>query len=287
MLVGFRALKQPGQWRWWLALGGLAGLALTAKYSAVLLPLEIIFISWLAWRTTRPGPVGFQQELKRLIGAGAALVVGCSWWFGFMVWHFNTVAAKGWVVGILEPLIVRGAADSTAVSIAAFLFGEKDLSAEAPLAPLQRNYAELTEALLDSFWAGPVNGHYFGSSWLAPLFTLAAVGLGLTGLYFVWRRAEATAKTWLALLLFHVLLITPLLAVRLFLSFDPREVAQGRHLLMPGASALAILLVCGWDYWPQNKSVFYRRAAAVERDRSACLGGCGLPPTDSGLGWTG
>jgi len=117
--TGAKAIKQPGRWRWWLILGGLAGLAITTKYSAVLLPVEIVFIAVLAaWRSRRTPPIAslasrqpsYRLLVSRVLGAGLVILLAVSWWFGFQAWYFNTVSTRGWIAGILEPLMVRGAA---------------------------------------------------------------------------------------------------------------------------------------------------------------------------------
>jgi hypothetical protein len=275
LLVGIKAILQPQRWRWWLALGGLAGLSITTKYSAVLLPLEIVFMAWLAFCVTRrqPGALpgdelprtgqhlpqkgrswsGVRPWFVRILVAGLAMVLATSWWFGFVLWHFNTISTQGWLVGTLEPVMVRGAADSTAVNISAFLLGEENVSADVPFLVGKRDYPFLARTALDSFWAAPVAGKFFLSPWLPLLFTVLAL-VGLAGLLRAWPRMQGLDRVWLALLLFHTLLIVPLLATRLFLSAEPLEVAQGRHFLMPAASAIAILLVWGWDQWQRRLS---------------------------------
>jgi hypothetical protein len=275
LLVGIKAIKQPQRWRWWLALGVLAGLAITTKYSAVLLPLEIVFIAWLAFqalpRPARDLPAAEAADraslplsrsrgwptlrfwFVRILAAGLAMVLAASWWFGFVLWHFNTVSTQGWLVGILEPVLVRGAADSTAVNISAWLLGKENLSTDGTFLIRERDYSDLARTSLDSFWAAPIAGKFILSPWLPLLFSLAGL-VGLAGLVRVWRRAGPMNRVWLALLLFHTLLIVPLLATRLFLSADPVEVAQGRHILMPAGSAVAILLVWGWEQWQHRLS---------------------------------
>lgn len=253
LLSAIKAIKQPGRWGWWLAVGILAGLSITTKYGAVLLPLEIIFIVWLAARRASP-PDG--PEILRLSPLSATsmavlgLLVAVSWWFGFIIWNFNTVDSQGPVVGMLQPVLVGDASDTTSVRVAAFLFGEGQLGAEARQ-PLARNYGQLFRKLIDSFWAAPVAGRFGFSPWPALLFTLLAVG-GLGGLWPVWQNGTASTRTWLGLLLFHSGLIIPLLLVRMFFSFDPQEAVQGRHLLLPAASAIPILLVWGWDQWSRR-----------------------------------
>ena len=96
-------------------------------------------------------------------------------------------------------------------------------------------------------------GKFFLSPWLPLLFTVLAL-VGLAGLLRAWPRIQGLERAWLALLLFHTLLIVPLLATRLFLSAEPLEVAQGRHFLIPAASAISILLVWGWEEWQRRMS---------------------------------
>ena len=71
--------------------------------------------------------------------------------------------------------------------------------------------------------------------------------LAAAGLWRVWRHVDPPARTVLVLLIFHTLLILPILAVRVFLSFDAREVAQGRHILLPAASAFTTISGCSFS----------------------------------------
>ncbi len=242
--AGLRVVKRPHRWRWWLLLGGLAGLTLTAKYSAVLLPLEIAFIGGLAGWSHR---LNLKFFLTRLFAALLMLSLTSSWWFGWVAWHFNTIATQGPLVGVLQPLLVGDASDTTSVQVASFLFGAQSVAAEQR-PPLERNYGQLLWGMLESFWAAPVAGTFVGSPWLVGLFSLAAL-VGLAGLGRLWLKSGAEERVWLALLIFHAVLVGPLLLVRLVFSFDPRETAQGRHFLLPAASAIASVLVWGWRQW--------------------------------------
>jgi hypothetical protein len=254
LLVAIKVIGRPQRGWGWLLLGLLAGLSIMTKYSAILLPLELVGVAVLAWlkqrhsQTRQAGRLPLVRLLlKPILTAGLGLVVAASWWFGFLIWHFNTIDRQGPLVGLVQPLLVGDGSDTTSVAIAASLFGDQAVAAEAR-SPLARNYPHLLQLLLDSFWAAPVAGRFVLSPWLALVFT-AAAGLAVAGLGRVWRQADLTARIWLALLILHALLIVPLLAVRILFSFDPREVAQGRHLLMPAASAIALLWVWGWTRW--------------------------------------
>lgn len=241
LLAAIRAIRHPERWRWWPVLGLLAGLAVTAKYSSVLLPLEILFVAWLASAGVETARRRWLWILKRAAVAGLAMLLAMSWWFGFVAWHFNTIDSRGPVVGVLEPLIVRDGSDTTALRVAAFLFGGESVSAAPPPPARPRHYPQLARFLLDSFWAGPVAERFVLSPWLPGLFTV----MGLAALWRGWRRVAAGQRLWMGLLLCHALLILPLILVRLFLSYDPLEAVQGRHILLPGLSAIALLLA--WD----------------------------------------
>lgn len=251
-----KAVKQPGRWVWWGVLGVALGLSVTTKYSAILLPLEVVFVVWLGFRVAKKQQLGaglskrqrfWQYGVIPILLAGAAIILTAGWWFGFVIRYFNTIDTQGPVVGTLALLLVGDASDTTSVNVGLFLFGQDAVGTNArPL--LERHYDEFVRRLLDSFWAAPVAGEFFGSPWLPVLFSLVA-GLAVVGLGRVWRKNQGLSRAWLALLLFHALLIVPLLVVRTLLSFDAREVAQGRHILLPAASAIAILWVWGLAQW--------------------------------------
>ncbi|MCG3210503.1 MAG: hypothetical protein FOGNACKC_04134 [Anaerolineae bacterium] len=246
LLAAIAALRRPARWRWWLALGGLAGLAITAKYTSVLLPLEIMWVGWLAWRQS--GRVSFRAILARVVVAGLALLLAVSWWFGFIIYHFNTIDQNGPLAGVLAPLLVRGGNDTTAISLTAFLLGEQSVSGDLPAPARPRDYPQLAQTLFDSFWAARINEKYLLSPWLALAFTGLA-GLSAAGLWRVWRASNSRRRGWLLLLLVHSLLVTPLMLLRLFISFDAVEAVQGRHILLPAATAIPLLLVWGWQRW--------------------------------------
>lgn len=263
LLISLKVLLRPNGWLWWLGLGGLAGLAITTKYTSVLLPLEVILVAWLATRgpvpTVRPAERatasaeprrGFAAGLflKRISLAGLAMLLTASWWFGFVLWHFNTIEGQGWLVGMLEPLLVRGGNDSTAINVTAFLLGAETLSVELPAQARERDYGQMVWTLSESFWSAPIIDRFFLSPWLPGLYSLATL-IALAGLWRWWRRqpAHSARSQALLLLLAHTMLITPLILVRSVLSFDPLEAVQGRHLLFPAATAIPVLLVWGWE----------------------------------------
>ena len=256
LLAAIKAIMCPAQWRWCLLLGLFSGLAITTKYTSVLLPAEIAATAWLAWYKHRRQPEWSSGKGKsawyfvatRSAAAGVVLILAVSWWFGFVVYYFNAIPQKGPLMGVLEPLLVRGGNDSTAISITAFLFGEQSLSVGLPAPARARNYPELAQIMLDSFWAGRINENYLLSPWLSRLFGGVALA-GLAGLGWVWQKSGLQTRVWLMLLVLHILLVVPLVLVRLFISFDPVEAVQGRHILLPAATAIPVLLEWGWRQW--------------------------------------
>lgn len=256
LLAAILAIRSPARWRWWVLMGLLSGLAITTKYTSVLLPVEIVVTAWLAWHKNRNRQAMFAGNMKsswyfiatRSAVAGLFVILAVSWWFGFIIYYFNTIPQKGPVIGVLEPLLVRGGNDSTATTITAFLLGEQALSVDLPAPTRARNYPELAQTMLDSFWAGRINEKYLLSPWAAWLFGGLAL-VGLAGVGRVWLKTGSQTRVWLILLLVHSLLVVPLILVRLFNSFDPVEAVQGRHVLLPAATAIPILLQWGWRQW--------------------------------------
>lgn len=237
LLTAIQIVKTPTSWLLWLILGGLAGLAITAKYSALLLPLEIVLLAWLVYRAKG-------MVVKRTFVAGLMMGLTVSWWFGFILWHFNTIPTDGFLAGTIQPIFVGDASDTTSVQVATFLFNQETGSLPPPR---PRHYPQLFSQAVNSFWTAPVRGQFPGAP-IVPLGFTLLIGLAVVGLIRLWQQ-QPQQRIWLVILSLHSLLIVPLLLLRVGLSFDPVEAVQGRHLFMPAASAIALLLVWGWRYW--------------------------------------
>lgn len=237
LLVAINSVKRPDSWSLWLMLGGLAGLAITVKYSALLLPLEIVMIAVLVYG-------GTWVLVKRTFIATVMMGVTVSWWFGFVLYHFNTISVDGFMAGIIQPIFVGDASDTTSVQVADFLF-DNDVAGLPPRK--SRHYLQLIMQAINSFWSAPVEGEFPGTPFIPLAFTLLA-GVALMGLVHLWQQ-EPQRRIELMIFSLHSLLIVPLLLLRISLSFDPVEAVQGRHLFIPAASVIAILLVWGWRYW--------------------------------------
>ncbi len=264
-------------------LGLLAGLAISTKLSAIILPLELLVVLWLLARYygwTRAGT--WQAAGLALLG----LAAGAGWWFAFIVYQFNTVAQDGLWVGLLRPLVAADASDATTNRLLNLLTGGQ---------------AGFTGAI-DNLEAGPLWQWlfiFFRTFWmvgietvqpLAPLglvVVLAGGLLALVGLVVTWRSRRAAlpirleARPALALLLLHlgIPLVLPLL--RYAITWSLADTAQGRHLLFPAAPAFAILWV-----WGLGEVVVRSRPAQEELPRP-WLTFAFLAPGLFLLAWTG
>ena len=103
-----------------LLLGLCLGLAITTKLSALILPLETMVALWLI---KRHYGWSWSRWLRTLALTGAAALLAVSWWFGFILVQFNTIAQDGLWVGLLRPLIAADASDATTNRLLSFLTG--------------------------------------------------------------------------------------------------------------------------------------------------------------------
>ncbi|MCB0214676.1 MAG: glycosyltransferase family 39 protein, partial [Anaerolineae bacterium] len=125
MLV--KMIKAPPRRLPMLILGAALGISMTIKYTLALLPLEIIgVVAFLAWQHQ----LGWLWALKRLAAIAGMAILCSSWWFGWNIVYFNTVAEDGLVVGVIRALF-SGGYNATLNSVGSFLSGgEIDVSAE-------------------------------------------------------------------------------------------------------------------------------------------------------------
>lgn len=242
-----------------LLLGLFAGLAILAKLSAIILPLEAVIGLWLIGRAQNwPRVVWLKTSLLTLVVT--ALVV--SLWFGFVVYHFNTVAADGLWTGLLRPLIAADASDATTNRLLSFMTGGQ---------------AGFTGAI-DNLESGPPwawAAIFFRTFWMAgieqveplvpsaliialALCLAAAAGLILNNHRLLTtdypsestpRFASLLPTTYprllLSLLTLHLALPFILPLLRYAVTFSLADTAQGRHVLFSAAPAFAMLLVWG------------------------------------------
>lgn len=237
MLV--KIVKSPTRWLPLIMLGAALGVSMTIKYSLALFPLEIIgVLGFLAWRQK----LGWLWLVKRVAVIGAVAVLFSSWWFGWNILHFNTVAQDGVLVGVTRSLF-SGGYNATLKSIGSFLSGGQ-LETSADLASSSSaTLAQWLRLTFLSFWGFSIDDRMP----LSPLIFLF-VGLILVaaawGNWRLWRRDNRSHR-WLLLAGFHILLLCVIPLLRFVTSGRLGQTAQGRHILFPAAAAIIALLVWG------------------------------------------
>jgi hypothetical protein len=221
------------------------GLAVSTKYVAVILPVQVIFVFiYLAYR----GRENWYPWLKRLAMTGGAALLFSGWWFLFLLINFNEVAQHGLLAGLLKPIIAGGG--DTTQNYLAFTLSGGEIGAVQKAEILDESFSAWAWQLYRSFWVEEV-----GTYPLSPLMHLLIGGFCIVtviGLFKVWRN-QPHQRIWLGLLVGHLLLflLPPLL--RFLIQGHLTQTAQGRHLLFPAATALPLLLISGWQGWTSPK----------------------------------
>lgn len=246
-----RLLKKPEKLWLYAALGLTLGVSVTVKYTPIILPLEIgVVLVVLGWRQRYRWVWGGQR--LALVGGGA--VLASSWWFGWNFWFLNEIKTLGVVAGLLRPLFTGGT-DVTLARMGNFFSGGQIGLADLPQNTHVGTFSGWVWTTALSFWGVNIGNTF-------PLYPYAyggvslVVGLVVLGVWKLWR-SDSAAQRWLLLLLFHTAIFVILPLVRFGLSRRLGQTAQGRHILIPAAAAVAILLVWGlataiparWQRW--------------------------------------
>ena len=236
-----RALRGDDSWRRYALMGLLLGLSITTKYSTVLLPLTIIPV---VWRRGRQAGWRSGQAVGRVALAWLFTVIGASWWFGWIIYHFNTVRQDGLILGLLRPVLASGP-DVSMRRVFALFTASQFTGPERPDAIAAGTFWDWLRYLFQTFWGVPVLEQDPFFPW-AYLIMLLFCLLAMAGLWQIWRMANRLLRLTLFLLVFIVLLLLPFPLLRFFLTHNVLETGQGRHLLYPAAQAIPILLTLGW-----------------------------------------
>jgi len=233
-----KAVNTPRRWWPFALLGVLLGLAMTVKYTLVLMPLEIVLVAiFLA----RKNGLGLSWSWQR-IGLVALLALLCSsWWFGWNIWFLNTVAQDGLLAGTVRPLLAGGT-DTTLNRLGGLASGGEVGLTELPDETNVGTFPRWMRSTFVTFWAFPVAGDVPFSPYAfylaGGLLAVAAVGL--------WQRwQQPENRPWLALFALHIGLFLVLPLLRFWLTRRLSVAAQGRHILIPAAVAIVGLLVWG------------------------------------------
>jgi len=245
-----RTWQRPGN-RWNYAWLGLwMGLAVTTKYSVALLPLLVVVVLVLA---VRRGLLDWQAAVGRFFLFGAAMAVSAGWWFVYVVWHFNQVEVLGPVAGLVKPFLAGGPADASMRQVASLITGGA-IPAGNTLKPGGATWWDWGTSLFQSFWMAPGQMGSVASSAFSIGFLILSL-VAVAGLVHAWRRrpdsSHQTGVRWdlISPLALVILLLLPLPILRFYLTGNPAESGQGRHILFPAAAAVGLLLTVGVSSW--------------------------------------
>ncbi len=250
--------RREGTWQRYLALGIVAGLAMTTKYSVLFLPFSLL---WLHLLLKRP----FRLLQGGLFAGGYLLMV--SGWVFFVLYHFEQIKTFGLPKGLIAPFLLGGVDPTTRALAAAIKIGGYN-------APTFNFFYAPWREWLQTFFVTALFPRADMSVWLwIPLlvFFIAA----LIGSLLSLRRSQKTAantpsahsptrksvnpqirKSANPQILFslgYILLFVPLPLYRFVITSNIAETAQGRHILFPALIPLAMLLGFGLRYWLKER----------------------------------
>lgn len=235
LLVLYRAMQRPRQsWRF-LVVGFFLGLACLVKYTPwPLLPALILLIAGLGIAQKWSG-----RHLLISTGlAGTGMMLALGPWLAFSLLHFNQIANRGWLQGLIYPFLASDGSDTTSLRFASLLSGGAIGSSQAANDPF---FSWLWRMVDWGF--GPL-------SWL--LLGLA-VGAGV-GLARGWRDLETWPRGWAGLLLGHLLLLASLPLARFWLT-GQAETGMAQHLAFPAGAMVLLLVIQGLQVWLKPKVV--------------------------------
>ncbi|UCC87260.1 MAG: glycosyltransferase family 39 protein [Anaerolineales bacterium] len=226
-------------WRYvWL--GVWLGLAVTTKYSVILLPFLVLVVLIHA---VRRGKLGWRAATSRLLLFCVAIALATAWWFIYLERYFGKAKEQGVATGLINLF----GADHITQRLVAFVTGGS-ISSPSGLPPAGATTWDWAITLFQSFWFVPG----YASAAVVTTLSLAFLGLcGLTiaGLWRAWRRGDDLPWPMLGLLALQIGLLLPLPLLRFYLTLNPAETGQGRHILFPAAACVGLLLTWGVAAW--------------------------------------
>ncbi|MBN1995581.1 MAG: glycosyltransferase family 39 protein, partial [Anaerolineae bacterium] len=237
-----RLIKGCDHWCLFILLGVVLGLGITTKFSIGLVPVMTIAIfGFLAWRQSWP----WKTLVKRTAVLTLTICLVSSWWFIFVIWNFNKITTEGFFWGILNAVLPHVVNNVSGADLLA-AFQDPPMVERQPLL-----MGPWLIHLGQSFWAVPfittLTGFPLepGVFWLV----LMVAGLVIVGWIMVWPRLNQVQQISLVILGLFILSFLPFMLMRYYLNGIIFETAQGRHILMPAAAAVGILLMVGWAGW--------------------------------------
>lgn len=230
---------------WNLVIVGLMmGLAVTTKYSAVILPLEfLIVLIIVVWSKKRH----WQQWSGALVITAVISIVASLWWFAFQTWHFNRIDELGWLAGTIQPIIAGDETEpgSTTFFVAGVLTGTAT-EADNPKQEVEGSVWDWVSLFFTEFWEVEVYGR---PPLYPPVYTIvmmlvicmaAVIGWGV-----LWKQNQARHRLWLVVLLLHIFIFLLIPFMRYWINGRIHDTAQARYVVFSAAPAVGILLVWG------------------------------------------
>jgi 4-amino-4-deoxy-L-arabinose transferase-like glycosyltransferase len=236
------------------------GLALTTKYSVVLLPAVVVVL--LIVHVRRSG-LELPAALKRLAVFGAAFCGAAAWWFAFVVWNFKPAVESGFARGVVTAVLGGSRADASMQQVTSLLLGGTLTGAGGSV-----SWPDWIVQMGVTFWL-PGNPLDRPAGIVLCLAVAGIVALAVAGLL---RRLIQAAHSplgaespelagnrtrrsdgitppipaWLlALAALQMILLLPFPVLRYHLTSNVAEAAQGRHILFPAVVSVGLLLMTG------------------------------------------
>jgi hypothetical protein len=251
ILALLQAWKHPQRRSTYVWLGLWFGLALTTKYTVVaLLPLVLVVLA----RAIRRRELSWQMGASRLLIFGTTAVAVAAWWFIYVEWYFNEIRERGLIAGLAKPLSFDV---STEQVTSLFTSGANRIP--STYSPGNATLWDWATNLFRSFWFVPGKANAAVTTFLSLAF-LGLCLLAILGLWRGWRRGDDLPWPILGLLALLLGLLVPVPLLRFYLTLNPAEAGQGRHILFPAAAAVGLLLTWGLAAW---LPAAYRRFAGL------------------------
>jgi len=244
-----RLIKGDNRWRNYVLVGIMLGLAITTKFSVALVPFVTVFILVILARQQKSA---WRTLIRRIFVVAVAAGLVSAWWFIFVIWNFNEIETKGLVSGIVNAVVPEVVGGASGEELLSAVQGD-DISVEHRR---EDSFIAWISFFTKSFWEARLvilpNTFLISNPgfWLI-LGVMGFIGLGVVK---TWWRGDNFQRTWLLFLVLHLAALLPLMLIRHYLKGNIYETAQGRHALMPAATAVGILLMVGWGYWSRTKT---------------------------------
>jgi 4-amino-4-deoxy-L-arabinose transferase-like glycosyltransferase len=251
------AWQKPESRILYLGMGLSLGFALSTKYSIALLPALVLVV--LA-NGLRRRELTIKQAFVRLLIFAFSLALAASWYFIYVEYYSNKINELGLIPGLLEPLFADSP-DSGPTAIVVSYLTKGAIAAPRNFGPSGNDSLTVwAGSLFQSFWFSAGNAT-LNTQILLSLPCLAVCALAAAGLIKAWRQRSFESRGILGLLVLQVSLLIPFPFVRYLIIRSAAETGQGRHILFPGAAAVALLLVIGLAAWFKEQKRAYRLLA--------------------------